>query len=82
MMETTEVPDDNAPGELDVVRVRHTLPEHNIAAGAKGTVVMVHDTPGLPPHTRWSFPAPTARRWHWSPFNRTTSTSPGDSGDR
>ena len=48
MMETTEMPDDNAPGELDVVRVRHTLPEHNIAAGAKGTVVMVHDTPGLP----------------------------------
>ena len=48
MMETTEMPDDNAPGELDVVRVRHTLPEHNIAAGAKGTVVMVHDTPGPP----------------------------------
>jgi hypothetical protein len=49
MMGGVEVPDGNAPpNELDVVRVRRALPEHGIAAGATGTVLLVHDAAGRP----------------------------------
>lgn len=31
--------------EYDVVRLRRSLPEHNLAAGAVGAIVMVFDEP-------------------------------------
>jgi Domain of unknown function (DUF4926) len=36
------------PKDLDIVKLRKPLPEHNLPAGAKGTIVNDIQTEGLP----------------------------------
>ncbi|GBG39327.1 DUF4926 domain-containing protein [Mycobacterium montefiorense] len=37
------------PEDSDIVRLRQSLPEHSLAAGAQGTVVNDVQTPDVPP---------------------------------
>lgn len=75
-------PDDGLPGELDVVRVRRPLPEHNIDAGAVGTVVLVHDVAGLPLAYEVEFCDPAGMTLAIVEFGRAISNSPGVFPDR
>lgn len=34
--------------EYDVVRLQVPLPEENLAAGSTGTILLVHNQPGIP----------------------------------
>lgn len=57
------------PEELDVVRLLRPLPEHNLAAGSRGAVVMDHakySAEDLPPAYEVEFAVADGVTWPWS----------------